>query len=92
MPIANLSAISGKTMIVFGLGWLKRRINASSEQLKKIATIVPIVKYFLIYKSAAKTEVPHCGINPKVAPIKGPLIFFLVNNLAILFSKKDKRM
>ena len=90
-PITNLEAINGRTIIVFSLGFVKRIINASSLQLKKTAINVPIVMYLPIYKSAARTLVPHWGIIPKIDPNIGAAFLFLVKNLESLSSIKDKR-
>ena len=65
-------------------------INASSLQDKKIAISVPIEIYFLIYKSAPKTLVPHCGIRPNMEPNNGPICLLFINNEDILSSINDK--
>ena len=54
-----LDRIKGMTIIVFSLGLVNSKIKASSLQLKKTAINVPTVIYFLTYKSAAITDVPH---------------------------------
>ena len=77
--------------MVLPLPEVRIAINASSEQDKNKATKVPIVIYFFIYKSAPKTLVPHCGINPNNEPKTGPVFFLLIKKLAIWWSKNDKR-
>ena len=64
--------------------------RASSEQAIKAATTVPIVMWDLIYISAAITLIPHWGIIPVEAPIRGDSLFSLeiFLDLAILSSIK----
>ena len=64
--------------------------KASSEQDRKTAIRVPIVKWPFKYKEEATIEVPHSGIKPKIDPTTGPNFLFPFKKEATLSSTKEK--
>ena len=82
--------VDGKIIKVFSFQAPKSTNKASSEQLKNTAITVPIVMNFLIYKSAAITDVPHCGTKPNKAPKIGEVFFLLIKKLETGVSIKER--
>ena len=90
IPLTSFKPNNGKIIKVFSFQAPKSTNKASSEQLKNTAITVPMVMNFLIYKSAAITDVPHCGTKPNKAPKIGEVFFLFTKKLETGVSIKER--